>query len=147
MVINMKKLRAILSMILALALLCGCSGAPASRDPGADTDLNTPAPDAQRDEGLVVVEDLVGRQVVQDHIPQRVAAAGGPTYEMMFMLGANDRVIMVKSGHTTNYPLALLTNPDLANYIGVQANPSSAVNIEDYLKNDIDLVLYYDNEA
>ena len=52
---------------------------------------------------------------------------------------------MTKSGHTTNYPLALLTNPDLANYEGIGANPSSAVNIEDYLRRDIDLVIYYNN--
>lgn len=131
----MKKTRSVLIIALLLTVLCACSGSGAKG--------STPA----TGEESVVVEDLVGRKVVQDHVPQRVAAAGGPTYEMMFMLGAKDRVIMVKSGHTTNYPLALLTNPDLANYIGVQANPSSAVNIEDYLKNDIDLVLYYDNEA
>ena len=124
----------ILTALFAMTLcICSSAGEEDSREPS--TEGNT-----------VTVEDLVGREVVQDHVPQRVAAMGGPTYEMMFMLGAKDRVVMVKSGHTTNYPLALLTNPDLADYIGVAANPSSAVNIEDYLKNDIDLVLYYDNE-
>lgn len=138
----MKRKLPILIAGFLLAGLCACSGSG-----GGDEADGTVSPAPAEEDGTFVVADLVGREVVQDHIPQRVAAAGGPTYEMMFMLGAKDRVIMVKSGHTTNYPLALLTNPDLANYIGVQANPSSAVNIEDYLKNDIDLVLYYDNET
>lgn len=132
----MKKIVAVFVLIVLLTTaLCVCAEAGEEDSQELSTEENT-----------VAVEDLVGREVVQDHVPQRVAAMGGPTYEMMFMLGAKDRVVMVKSGHTTNYPLALLTNPDLADYIGVAANPSSAVNIEDYLKNDIDLVLYYDNE-
>ncbi|MBR0375899.1 MAG: ABC transporter substrate-binding protein [Firmicutes bacterium] len=98
-------------------------------------------------EGAVTVVDIVGREKTIDYVPQRIAAISGPTYEMTFMLGGQDRVVMVKSGHTTNYPVALLTNPDLANYKGIAANPSSSINIEDFLQNDIDLVLYYDNDT
>jgi len=76
----------------------------------------------------------------------RIAAIAGPTYEMVFMLGSADEIVMVKSGHTDSYPLANLTNPRLDSMIGLAANPSSSVNIEDYLKHDIDLVVYYDNE-
>jgi len=124
----------ILAVVLLLALVittvCGCASSTAA---GGKT--------ATRE-----VTDLIGRKVNVPTSPARIAAMTGPSYEMVFMLGGKDKVAMTKSGHTTNYPLALLTNPDLANYANVPANPSSAVNIEDYLKNNIDLVIYYDNK-
>jgi iron complex transport system substrate-binding protein len=95
--------------------------------------------------GTRQITDLVGRKVNVPVNPSRIAAMTGPSYEMVFMLGGHNRIAMTKSGHTTNYPLALLTNPDLANYDGIGANPSSSVNIEDYLRREIDLVIYYDN--
>ncbi|MFA6670413.1 MAG: ABC transporter substrate-binding protein [Bacillota bacterium] len=91
------------------------------------------------------ITDLSGRKVAVPANPSRIAAMTGPSYEMVFMLGGHNRIAMTKSGHTTNYPLALLTNPDLANYEGIGANPSSSVNIEDYLSREIDLVIYYNN--
>ncbi len=91
------------------------------------------------------IVDLAERRVEVPANPSRIAAMTGPSYEMVFMLGGQDRIAMTKSGHTTNYPLALLTNPDLANYAGIGANPSSAVNIEDYLRRDVDMVIYYNN--
>lgn len=92
------------------------------------------------------ITDLLGREVkVPDEI-NKIAAIAGPTYEMVFMLGSADQIAMVKSGHTNSYPLANLTNPKLAEMEGMAANPSSTVNIEDYLEKDIDLVVYYDNE-
>lgn len=93
-----------------------------------------------------IVTDLMGRNVSVYDNAKHIAAIAGPTYEMTFMLGSAENVAMVKSGHTKNYPVAILTNPNLANLAGIAANPSSSVNIEDYLKNDIDLVLYYDND-
>ena len=94
-----------------------------------------------------VITDLVGRKQNVPVDPRRIAAMTGPSYEMVFMLGGKDRIAMVKGGHTENFPLALLTNPDLANYASVGANPNSAVNIEDYLRRNADMVIYYDNGA
>jgi|GEM_PF-981533 len=93
-----------------------------------------------------VITDLIGRQITIPNDPQRIAAMTGPSYEMVFMLEGKGKMCMTKTGHTTNYPLALLTNPDLANYETVGANPSSAVNIEDYLSRNIDLIIYYSND-
>lgn len=92
------------------------------------------------------ITDLLGRQVEIPNEIDKIAAIAGPTYEMVFMLGSADQVVMVKSGHTDSYPLANLTNPKLIEMDGIAANPSSTVNIEDYLAKDIDLVVYYDNE-
>ena len=100
---------------------------------------------AQTQQGKTVV-DLMGREVAVPESIEKIAAIAGPTYEMVFMLGGADKIAMVKSGHTDSYPLANLTNPLLENMVGLAANPSSTVNIEDYLSHDIDLVVYYDNE-
>ena len=72
----------------------------------------------------------------------------GPAYEMVFMLGGKDQIKMVKKGHTKNYSIALLTNPDLKNYDGINnVNPSAVVNIEEYMSRGIDLAIFYNNKA
>ena len=77
------------------------------------------------------ITDLLGREVKIPNEIKKIAAIAGPTYEMVFMLGSADQVVMVKSGHTDSYPLANLTNPKLIEMEGIAANPSSTVNIED----------------
>lgn len=122
----MKKFLCIMLALIMAFSVCACGGAST---------------------GDRVVTDLVGREVGMSEEPQNIAAMAGPTYEMTFMLDSVDKIKMVKAGHTTNYPLALLTNPDLANMNTLAANPSSSVNIEDYLAEEIDLVLYYETET
>ena len=124
-------MKRILSAVLAMAMvlsIAGCGAAPVEEEQN-----NT-------------VVDLLGREVNVPEEVSRIAAIAGPTYEMVFMLGGADKIVMVKSGHTDSYPLANLTNPNLKDMVGLAANPSSTVNIEDYLQQDIDLVVYYDNE-
>lgn len=125
-------MKRILCLILACAMLLPLMGCGASA-PAEEVQANT-------------VVDLLDREVTVPETVERVAAIAGPTYEMVFMLGCADKIVMVKSGHTDSYPLANLTNPNLKDMVGLSANPSSTVNIEDYLKQDIDLVVYYDNE-
>ncbi|MBQ5325439.1 MAG: hypothetical protein J6J58_08320, partial [Oscillospiraceae bacterium] len=123
--------------IIALALAClmmfSFVGCGAGEVTNADSTTHT-------------ITDLLGREIKVPNEIDKIAAIAGPTYEMVFMLGAADQVVMVKSGHTDSYPLANLTNPKLIEMAGIAANPSSTVNIEDYLAQDIDLVVYYDNE-
>lgn len=125
-------MKRILCLILACAMLLPLLGCGASA-PAEEVQANT-------------VVDLLGREINVPEEVNRIAAIAGPTYEMVFMLGGADKIVMVKSGHTDSYPLANLTNPKLKDMAGLAANPSSTVNIEDYLKQDIDLVVYYDNE-
>lgn len=125
-------MKRILCLILACAMLLPLLGCGASA-PAEEVQANT-------------VVDLLDREIAVPETVERVAAIAGPTYEMVFMLGCADKIVMVKSGHTDSYPLANLTNPNLKDMVGLSANPSSTVNIEDYLKQDIDLVVYYDNE-
>ena len=98
-------------------------------------------------DGYHLVTDTMGRTVEVPDNAQRIAAMNGPTYEMCLCLGAADRVVLTKKPQTSNYPAALLVDPDVANIEGFNnVNPSAIVNIEDYLARNIDLVLYYNNE-
>ena len=136
----MKRILCAILAALMLLNLAACGAAPAdSQQPQA-----TEAQQQENQDKTVV--DLMGREVKVPEEVQKIAAIAGPTYEMVFMLGSGDQIAMVKSGHTDSYPLANLTNPRLETLEGLAANPSSSVNIEDYLKHDIDLVVYYDNE-
>ena len=131
-------MKRILCLILAALMVLGmvaCGAAPAQQEQAAATEAQ-----------INTVVDLMGREIKVPEQVDKIAAIAGPTYEMVFMLGSADQIAMVKSGHTDSYPLANLTNPRLESMIGLAANPSSSVNIEDYLKHDIDLVVYYDNE-
>ena len=135
----MKRILCAILAALMLLNLAACGAAPA--------DTQQPqATEAQQENQDKTVVDLMGREVKVPEEVQKIAAIAGPTYEMVFMLGSGDQIAMVKSGHTDSYPLANLTNPRLETLEGLAANPSSSVNIEDYLKHDIDLVVYYDNE-
>ena len=122
----MKKVLCVMLALIMAFSVCACGGAST---------------------GDRTVTDIVGREVGMAEEINNIAAMAGPTYEMTFMLDSVDKIKMVKAGHTTNYPLALLTNPDLANLNTLAANPSSSVNIEDYLAEEIDLVLYYETET
>jgi len=122
----MKKFLCVLLALVMMFSVCACGGAST---------------------GDRVVTDIVGREVGMSEQPQNIAAMAGPTYEMTFMLDSVEKIKMVKAGHTTNYPLALLTNPSLKDMNTLAANPSSSVNIEDYMAEDIDLVLYYETET
>ncbi len=123
----------IIAALLAALMLFSFVGCGSSSNPQSENSTHT-------------VTDLLGRQVNVPNEINKIAAIAGPTYEMLFMLGSADQIAMVKSGHTNSYPLANLTNPKLKDMDAMAANPSSTVNIEDYLAKDIDLVVYYDNE-
>lgn len=126
-----KRLVAGLLAVLMVFSLCACGA-------------SEPAP--EEESTTHTITDLLNREVTIPNEIDRIAAIAGPTYEMVFMLGSADEIVMVKSGHTDSYPLANLTNPKLLDVAGIAANPSSTVNIEDYLAQEIDLVVYYDNE-
>ena len=136
----MKRILCAILAVLMLLNLAACGAAP------ADTQQPQATEAQQQENQDKTVVDLMGREVKVPEEVQKIAAIAGPTYEMVFMLGSGDQIAMVKSGHTDSYPLANLTNPRLETLEGLAANPSSSVNIEDYLKHDIDLVVYYDNE-
>lgn len=90
------------------------------------------------------VVDVAGRTVAVPVKPERVATMPGPTYEMVFALGAKTQIGLVRESPIIKGPLALLTNPDLARYPSIAGvGPQTPVNIEEYIRKKVDLVIYY----
>ncbi len=90
------------------------------------------------------VVDLAERTVTVPIEPQKVATMQGPTYEMVFMLGAKDQIGLVREDHPIAYPLARLTNPDISGYPTMSGvGPQTPVNVEEFLNQEVDLVIYW----
>jgi iron complex transport system substrate-binding protein len=92
------------------------------------------------------VTDMYDRQIEVPTKVNRVACLPGPSYELIFMLGGKDQLAQVRDDHRESYPLANLTNPDLINYaadLTMTAGPKSALNIEEFINADLDVVVYY----
>lgn len=90
------------------------------------------------------VVDLANRTVTVPMVPKKVATMQGPSYEMVFMLGAKDQIGLVRDDHRTAYPLALLTNPELSSYPAISGvGPQTPVNVEEFVRQGVDLVIYW----
>jgi len=92
-----------------------------------------------------VIIDNCGRKVKIPYKVNKIACMPGPSYEMVFMLGGKDQICQVRKDHRFSYPLANLTNPDLINYPSKIANinPKARINIEEFIKINPDIVIYY----
>lgn len=128
-----KKVKLFFYASLVLALLagtCGCAG--------------TTKETASKQPETRVVTDLAGRSVTIPAHPKKIATMQGPTYELLFMLGAKDQIGLVRDDHPTAYPLAILTNPDLAKYPTIaNVGPQTPINVEEFINNGVDLVIYW----
>jgi iron complex transport system substrate-binding protein len=114
-------------LLMPLAGTCGCTGP--SKETGS----------AKR-----TVVDVVGRPVSVPVNPKKVATMQGPTYELLFTLGAKDQIGLVRVDHQTAYPLALLTNPDLKKYPVINGvGPQVPANVEEFISKGVDLVIYW----
>ena len=145
-----KTIQVVLCVVMILAFSAGlwsCTNAPEEPAPGTQAENSTPPetqPETENEPETRVVTDIAGRTVTVPANPQKVATMPGPTYEIVFMLGAKDQVGLVREDHATAYPLALLTNPDLANYNTIaNVGPQTPVNIEEFISKGVDLVIYY----
>jgi iron complex transport system substrate-binding protein len=117
-------------MIMSLLVVPGCAKSP--QEPASTVPANR------------VVVDLAGRSVTIPASPKKVATMQGPTYEMLFMLGAKDQIGLVRDDHTSAYPLATLTNPDLAKYPSIaDVGPQTPINVEEFIAKGVDLVIYW----
>jgi iron complex transport system substrate-binding protein len=90
------------------------------------------------------IVDMAGRKVKVPENVTRVACMQGPTYEMVFALGGKNQISLVRDDHKSAYPLALKTNPDLKKIASLSGvGPQSPVNIEEFIKQDPDVVIYW----
>ncbi len=134
-------------MILSIFMgTWGCTAQPEETAPATSGEEISATPEETTPATREVV-DLAERTVTVPAEPKKVATMQGPTYEMVFMLGAKDRIGLVRDDHPTAYPLALLTNPDLANYPTIAGvGPQSPVNVEEFINKGVDLVIYWNIE-
>src|SRR3989337_638563 len=113
--------RWILLAVLALSLLAGCRGAETPAPTG------TPAPAAFP----VIVTDSAGRQVAIPAPPQRIVALAPNQVEVLFAIGAGDRVAAVETN--VDFP------PEAAKLKKIAAYPFP--NLEEVVALSPDLVM------
>ena len=137
---EMKKMK-VLAMLLAacmlLGMLAGCSGRKNPGDTGDAvtlplTDEEMPVvdgPEIPDDEGPVTVTDMTGREITLEEPAGRVVALAPADCEILFALGAGERLVgrgeycdypeavaeitAVQSGEATNYEQILELGPEV----------------------------------
>ncbi len=143
----MKKMRRLLCLTMIVLLLfniSGCKKDPVETENDKETETQT---QGESQETTREITDLAERKVTVSTKPSRVATMQGPTYEMVFTLGAKDQIALVREDHPTEYPLAQLTNPDIVNYATLGGvGPDASVNVEEFLNHEVDLVVYWNIE-
>jgi iron complex transport system substrate-binding protein len=90
------------------------------------------------------VVDMAGRKVEVPLNVERVACISGPSYEKVFLLGEGKKII-VKNPGASSSPWALKTNENGKNII-VMNSPRDP-NVEELIKNRIQVVFYWDYPA
>lgn len=145
---QLQRLLCIGLIVLLLTGICGCRGNPAETGDDTGTPRKTANGDSEKSaETTRQIVDLADRKVTVSTKPRRVATMQGPTYEMVFTLGAKDQIALVRDDHPKAYPLARLTNPDIVNYPTLDGvGPDASVNVEEFLNHDVDLVVYWNIE-
>ena len=144
-------------LMIAIAMLAGiwgCAAPVEETTPPAPAEESAPATtreDASEEEEAAPatreIVDRAGRTVTIPANPQRIATMQGPSYEMLFALGGKDQIGIVRDDHSTAYPVAQLTNPDIVNYPVIHdVGPRTPVNVEEFLDQEVDLVIYWNIE-
>ena len=122
---NMKKLTALLALILALCMLAACgakSGSASSSDlPATVTEApkptdapkpaETPAPTPEPTPEPIVVTDMTGREIVLAEPAERIVALSAADCEFLFAIGAGDT--LVGRGEYCDYPAEVLEVPSV----------------------------------
>ncbi len=100
---------------------------------------------AEQKKDTRVVIDMYDREVTIPFKVKKIVCLPCPAYERIFMLGEQNQISEVRRDMKTAYPLANLTNPDLKNYSSrlTNINPKARINIEEFIKVNPDVVLYY----
>ena len=145
-----KIIKILLCVVIIMTISAGmwsCTSEPEVTAPETPSEVNTTPEEGQKTDNAPetrAVTDIAGRTVEIPSVPGKIATMPGPTYEMVFMLGAKDQIGLVREDHATVYPLALLTNPALAGYTTIaNVGPQTPVNVEEFISKGVDLVIYY----
>lgn len=140
----MRTITRVAAMALALAL-AACAGAPAAQAPTsqpaptADTAAQTatampvdsaPTADTAGQAGALpslTVTDALGRQVTFNAIPERIVSIAPSTTEILFAVGAGDKVVGVTK--YCNYPPEADALPEIGGYSADSISVEAIVNL------------------
>lgn len=144
----MKRVQKILALLLAasltLSLLAACGGTDVPDETAsASAGAETTEPSAQGDTRTVTLSD----GYVVEGIPaevERIAALFGPSYERLYVLGAEDKIVMCSDFHRSNWPWSQLIYQHVDDEdMAIVQNASSSLNVEDLLEYDLDVCFYW----
>ncbi len=130
---NMKRLGSfVLASIIIAVLVIGMIGC------GSGTTATTPS--------TRTVTDMTGRTVQVPTTINRVVTAFMPSYETVFILGGQDKIVATGGAADKRNKLAVKINPDYATYPAITAlGMSATLNIEEMINAKPDIVFFWPN--
>ena len=129
----MKKLGFILMAVIIMAsLVMGMTGCGTAATPTATTRTIT---------------DMTGRTVVVPSTINRIVTAFMPSYETVFLLGGQDKIVATGGAAASRNKLAVKLNPAYGTYPAITALGMAAnLNIEEMINAKPDIVFYWPNQ-
>lgn len=137
----------ILSLSFLLSLLTGCAGTTNNGNTDNSSNQQSDAGNETPSDGSGTRSVTLSDGYVVEGIPEnveRVAALFGPSYEKVYVLGAEDKIAVCSSSHRNNWPWSHLVyqHVDDEDMVVIE-NASSGLNVEDLLEYDIDVCFYW----
>ena len=128
-----------LSMFLAVIMIvstlsgCGSEKIESNKEKPVSTEAKTK-----------IVTNLDGTKIEVPTNVERVAALFGPSYEKLYILNAEDKIVAAGDFHKDGWPWSNVIYKKLNDIVGIE-NAHSDLNIEDLLKYDPQVVFYFPN--
>ncbi len=142
----MKKCNRIISMILTIimlsAMIVGCSNKTLEAQQLEGSKTETPAASSEAE--TKIVTNLNGTEIEVPVNVERVAALFGPSYEKIYLLNAEDKIVAAGDFHKGGWPWSNQIYKRLDTVVGIE-NAHSSLNIEDLLKYEPQVVFYFPN--
>ena len=147
----MRRFRKIIALILSLSfllsLLTGCArttnNGNTDNSSNQQSDVGNETPSDGSGTRSVTLSDGYVVEGIPENV-ERIAALFGPSYERLFVLGAEDKIVACSNSHRDSWPWSHLIyqHIDDEDMVVIQ-NPNSGLNVEDLLEYDIDVCFYW----
>jgi iron complex transport system substrate-binding protein len=144
-----KKLAILLMLVMLIAVqigltACGGDDTATTAATGTTTSTNTKTTTTAPPETATrTIKLLDGSSVVVPEKAERIACLFGPSYEKVFILGCEDKIIADGDFHINGWPWSNVIYKYLNEVPGVP-NAHSDLNVEELVKMNPDLVFYFD---
>ena len=143
----MKKFKETISIILIIIMLLimviGCSNQN-TKTSQSEEKTKTGISDTSSEPETKTVTNLNGTKIEVPVNVERVAALFGPSYEKIYLLNAEDKIVAAGDFHKDGWPWSNQIYKRLDTIVGIE-NAHSSLNIEDLLKYEPQVVFYFPN--